>query len=313
MRSIVLTRNNILPNTNNSTMVYSFPNSVDLTGTEIAVNQITLYYSWENINITLQNNVFSYNWVVAGVPTTFTVTIPSGLYEIKDLNNFLQFTFIQNGHYLVNSSGENVYYAEFIINPTRYAIQINTFAVPTALPALWTNPAALVFPAVTFNPIITLPSKFNEILGYVAGFATAQNIGIGNTLSYLSSVAPNVQPNSTLLVSLTGIDNKYASPSSIIYSLPASVGLGELIVEKPSNFNFNRILSGTYSQLRLQFLNSSDLSPANIKDPNITIILVIKDDDDVKIDTGANTVAGNFGTNHSKYSRSGVGSGMNRY
>lgn len=308
MKTIVLSDKDIVPGTNNTTLVYRFPNSVDLTGCQIAVSSIQLYYSWDNININFQNNTFSYNWVVAGVPTTFTVTIPDGLYEITDINNFLQFSFIQNGHYLVNSLGLNVYYSEFIVNPTRYAIQINTYPVPTALPAGWSNPAGLVFPAVTFNPIITLPATFNDVLGYTTNFATSQNLGIGTNLSYLSSKAPQVQPNNNLLVSLSGIDNKYANPSSVIYSVSPSVGLGELITDRPANFNWNRLLAGTYNQLRLQFIGNTYES-LNIRDPNMTIILVIQDTDDLMIDIGAGASPNQYGQTHSRMMRSGVVSG----
>jgi hypothetical protein len=308
MKTIVLSQKDIVPNTNNTTLVYKFPNSVDLTGCQIAVSSINLYYSWDNININFENNTFSYNWIVAGVPTTFTLTIPDGLYEVKDINNFLQFSFIANGHYLVDNAGLNVYYSEFIVNPTRYAIQINTFPVPTALPAGWTNPAGLVFPAVTFNPIITLPAKFNDILGFSVGFATAQNLGIGTNLSYLSSTAPQVQPNNNLLVAISGIDNKYSNPSSVIYSVSPSVALGELIVDRPANFNWNRLLAGTYNQLRLQFLGNT-YENLNIRDPNMTIILVIQDQEDLIVDIGAGANSNQYGQSQSKLMRSGVVAG----
>jgi len=286
MRTIVFNQSNIVQNGLNNTLIYNFPNSVDLTGAYIAVSNIYMYYAWDNINTTYQNNTFSYNWIVAGVPTTFQVVIPNGLYEIKEINEYLQFIFIQNGHYLVNASGLNVYYAELIINATRYAVQTNTFPVPTVLPVGWTNPAGLVLPATTFNPIITYPQYFNEIVGYAAGFATAQNLGVGTNLSYLSSTAPQVQPNSNLLISISGIDNKYANPSSIIYSVAPAVRFGGLIIEKPAEFNFNKMLSGTYNQLRLQFLTNTG-GQIFIRDPNMTIILLIKDIDDITSDSGA--------------------------
>jgi hypothetical protein len=304
MRTIVLNSTNIV-GANNNTLIYNFPNSVDLTGCEIAVSNITMYYSWDNINgTTLQNNVFQYVWDVAGIPTTFQVVIPDGLYEIADINAYLQFVFIQNGHYLVNNTGQNVYYAEIIINPTQYSIQLNTFAVPTALPALWTNPAGLVLPVTTFNPSVIFPANFNQIVGYTAGFTSSLNVGGGNTLSYLSTVAPQVQPNSAVLISINGIDNKYANPSSIIYSVAPNVGLGELIVEKPAQFNFNRMLSGTYSQLRVQILGTN-LAPITIRDPNMTIILVIRDQDDLYNDLGASRSGGSGSLTHSVNARGG--------
>ena len=104
MNTIVLNSTNINSGSNNSSLTYRFPNSVTFDDHQIAVQSVQLYYSWQNINnTTLRNNTFSYTWTVAGVTTTYNVTIPSGLYEITDINNFLQFTFIQNGHYLINT------------------------------------------------------------------------------------------------------------------------------------------------------------------------------------------------------------------
>lgn len=306
MRTIVFNQNNLVNDGNNNTLVYKFPNSVTFRNSEVAVSQMTMYYSWFNISSKLSNNRFTFNWInAAGTNnyTTYTITIPDGLYEISDINYFMQFVFINAPSlstsiisptpaapfYLVNASGDYVYYAEWEVNPTAYGIQLNTYNVPTALPAGFTNPGGTLLPAQTFNPIITTPAKFNEIVGFATTFSSAQNQNnaganpgtrtaykIGSTYSYLSTITPQVQPNSNLLVSISNIDNIYANPSSIIYSLAPSVAIGELIVEKPPEFNFNKLLPGVYNELRLQLLGN-DLQPITIKDPNMTILLVIKD------------------------------------
>lgn len=306
MKTIVLNQTNLVQDGNNNTLVYKFPNSVTFSNSEIAVSQITMYYSWFNISNNLRNNFFTFNWInAAGTNnyTTYTIYIPDGLYEISDINNYLQFVFLNapslsttfisptptDPFYLVDSTGDNVYYAEFIVNPTAYGIQLNTYNVPTVLPALWTNPGGTLLPAQTFNPVITTPTTFNAIVGFSASFSSDQNQNnaganpgtttaykIGSTYSYLSTITPQVQPNANLLVAITNIDNNYANPSSIIYSLAPSVAIGELIVEKPPEFNFNKLLRGTYNELRLQFLGT-DLAPVTIKDPNMTVLLVIRD------------------------------------
>ena len=249
-----------------------------------------MYYSWSNINASpLANNVFQYQWTAGAVTTTYTLTIPDGLYEVSDLNYFLQFNFIKNGTYLINSSGQNVYYAEFVVNPNQYAVQINTFPVPTALPAGWTapvaNPAAgtlgwVGFPLVTFNPSIILPANFNQVLGYTAGFSTSLNVGVGTNLSYLSSTAPQVQPNSSVYLAISNIANKYAIPNSIIYSVSPKVAFGEQISDTPPQFAWNKLLSGTYNEIRLQILGIN-YQPIKILDPNMTIVLVIRDTKDL--------------------------------
>jgi hypothetical protein len=291
MRTLVLNYNNLVQDGQNNKMVYKFPNSVLFNNHYLAFAACSMYYSWFNISAELKNNTFTYNWQgSSGTYTTYTITIPDGLYEVDVLNQLLQFNFIKNGHYLIDNNGLNVYYAEFQINEPRYAVQINTYLIPTSLPTNWTAPAGFAFPVTTFNPIITLPSLFNNILGFTAGFATAQNQSnsytpptsnyvsklANGTISYISTSPPNIQPNSSILFSISNIDNAYAQPTSIIYTLVPNVGVGQIINERPPNFIWNKLIPGTYNELRLTILGT-DLNPIKINDPSITIVLVIKD------------------------------------
>lgn len=299
MRTLVLNQTNIVADGQNNKLVYNFPNSVRFRDAYLAVSSISLYYSWFNITSALGNNTFSYTWVNASGSTTNVVTIPDGAYEVETLNQYLQYIFITNGHYLLDSAGQNVYYAEFLINPSRYAVQINTYLFPTALPSGFTNPSGLTFPAQTFNPSIIIGIPLGLLLGFATGVTTDQNTNNAftpaspqtyiaknalGTLSYISTSAPNIQPNSSVLISSSGIDNPYASPTSIIYSLTPNVGVGEIINEKPPEFMWNELIDGTYNQLRLTFLGTN-LAPLQLNDPAITIILVIAQADEVKRST----------------------------
>jgi len=297
MRTIVLNTNNIVPDGKNNKLIYRFPNSVLFKNNSIAVSSVSMYYSWFNISAELQNNTFTISYLnPAGVLTPYVVVIPDGTYEVITLNALLQFEFIQLGLYLLDTvSGNNVYYAEFILNPSRYAVQINTFLFPTALPVGYAAPANFVgFAPTTYNPVITLPANFNKIFGYTAGFSTDLNQsnsfvppandplvdknGAG-TISYLSNIAPQLQPNQSLYFAISNINNQYSQPSSIIYALVPTVRIGEVIIERPPQFAWNALIDGTYNELRLTFLGS-DLSPVTINDPNMTILLVIKDNDE---------------------------------
>lgn len=304
---LVLNASNIVQDGFNNTLIYNFPNSIVLKDKYIAVSQIVMYYAWFNIQQSYSNNIFTYTWTVgAGPPAVFTVTIPDGIYDIKDINAYLQFRMINNGHYLINAAGNNVYYAELLVNANRYAIQLNTFQVPTALPAGFTQPANFAgYPAQTFNPIVSFPDNFDNIVGYqpIGGIVFSSNNNVNNayvppspstannyyvakdgagTLSYLSNIYPNVQPNSSIYLALQNINNPYAQPSSILYAITPSVAIGEQIIETPPNFMWNKLIDGTYNQLRVQFLGI-DKSPITIKDPNMTIMLTIRDKDEAMI------------------------------
>lgn len=291
MRTIIINSTNLISDGQNNKLVYKFPNSVKFQDHYIALSSLQMYYSWFNITSALVNNTFSYNWIDnTGVPTTYTIVIPDGVYEISTLNALLQFTFIQNNHYLIDSTGDYVYYAQFEINPSRYAVQINTFLFPIALPAGYTAPAGLTFPPQSFNPIITLPAQINEIFGYVAGFATDQNLNnayvppvspyvsklANGTLSYISTTAPNVQPNSSVLLNMSNIDNDYSQPTGIIYTIVPSVAIGAIINEKPPAFIWNKLINGTYNELRMNILGTN-LAPIKINDPSMVFVMVIRE------------------------------------
>lgn len=299
MFTIVLTASNVEGNDNN-TFVYNFPNSVILKDKYIAVSSITMYYCWFNIRSSYNNNTFSYSWTVGGVSTNYDVILPDGLYEIADINSYLQWTMIENGHYLIDTAGDNVYYAELDVNPTRNKVQLNTYQVPTSLPTGFTQPTGFAgYPTQTFNPIITFTSEFNKIVGYTAGFTSNPNINgayvppTGNNnnnwvakedqkLSYLSNLIANVQPNSSIFMGISNINNPYSQPSSIIYSVVPNVAIGQQITERPPNFMWNKMIDGTYNQLRVQFLGL-DKSPIPLTDPNLTIMLVIRDKDEFNL------------------------------
>jgi len=297
---IVLNQSNIIEDGTNSTLRYRFPTSVQFKKNYIAVSSVSMYYSWFNILSSYNNNKLSYTWTSGGVSTTYTITIPDGLYEIASLNDYFQFVMVQNGHYLISDTGQYVYYFDMSVNVSRYAVQLNTYKVPNSLPAGYTAPANFAgFPTETFNPIITFPSLFNDIVGYTpingVEFSSSSNIGDVyvpplsspnseskngfGTLSYLSNTSPNVQPNSSLLLSISGISNHYTQPSTIAYSISPTVAIGQQIIEKPPNFVWNRLIDGTYNELVVKFLGVSN-KPINIRDREMTIILTIKDMDE---------------------------------
>ena len=278
VNSIVLTTANITDSTKNSTFEYEFPNSVNFKDMEIALINASLYYSWFNISDELSNRTFSYQYTVGGTTTTRTITLDEGLYEISDINKALQFDFIAAGLYLVDSNGDNVYYAEFLVNSVRNSIDINTYAVPTSLPSGFTAPANFVgYPTTTYNVNIQMAENFNNIMGYASDFETGLSSGVGTTLSFNSTKSPNVNPNSSVLVEIDIIDNPLGNPSNIIYAIVPSVGVGSLIYVSPSEYSYNSIKNGIYNKLRLRLLNKDTLNPLTIQDGEITIILGIKE------------------------------------
>jgi hypothetical protein len=297
---IVLNQNNLVQDGLNSELVHKFPNSVVFKDKYIAVSSISMFYSWFNILQVYSNNQFTYTWTAGATTTTYTVNIPDGLYEIADINNYIQFVCIQNGTYW-SIFGNNYYPFELLVNANRYAVQLNTYLIPTALPTDATVPVNFPgWPTVEQNSVVSFPAQFNLIVGYTANFQSNPNLNnayvpsspstqsqnyvaklAGGQLSYLSNLAPQVQPNSNVLINISNINNPYTIPSSVIYSLTPSVQIGQQITDTPPNFMWNRLIDGTYNELRVQ-LKGPDGNRLRINDPNMTILLTIRDKFDIQ-------------------------------
>lgn len=294
MRTIVMNTNNVVKDGQNNKLVYNFPNSVKFDKTYLSVASVSMYYSWFNITSALNNNTFTFSWTVGVTTTPYTFTLPDGLYEVATINQYFQWYCIQNGWFLIAPSGQNVYFAEFVINESQYKVDINTFYVPTALPSGYTEPTTAAgypanfagYPTATTSPTITITVGLGAILGFTT--TASQTIGgLAGGVAFASAVvaqsvsSPNLQPNSSVLISSSMIDNPYTSPTSIIYSITPSVAVGEIISEKPPSFMWNKLIDGVYNQLRITLLGT-DLAPLKIQDGAITIILALADEDEVK-------------------------------
>ena len=107
MNTLVLNSSNVI-GINNSQFQYKFVNGAFTIneGSEICISQITIPYSWFNINQNFYNNAtLQYRWYYgAGLYNTYTVVFPSGFYTISDLNNYLQQYMISQNQYFYNST-----------------------------------------------------------------------------------------------------------------------------------------------------------------------------------------------------------------
>lgn len=286
MRSLIINGTTVVNNGFNDTYKYNFPvGSVEFKNDQIAISAINMYYSWFNITSSTtgsryNNNSFQYVWYDNAGSSTYTVTFPDGYYSVSALNAYLQSVMVSNGHYLVDSSSEYVYYLEIIENSTYYAIQLNSYPIPTALPSGWTNPAGITFPATATTPqfIILSTNNFKDIIGINAG--TYPSLTQTTTYSKTSDYTPQVSPVNSLIVSCNLLNNRYAIPSTLLYSFsPAGTTFGDLIVEKPSELAFVDIQDGAYTEILIEFRDQS-LNRIAINDSNLVILLQVKNKDE---------------------------------
>lgn len=131
------------------------------------------------------NNIFYYNWIDR---SEHMVTIPDGLYDVNALNNAFQNIMYNNGHYLINSNGANVFLISFsyntstntvIIKNSQNVAKIDTLYQPNPIYSSYTTPIVPVIGnwayrfnagTTTYTSITILSdNSFSNIIGFIPG------------------------------------------------------------------------------------------------------------------------------------------------
>ena len=165
---------------------------------------------------------------------------------------------IANTHYMTNYAGQFIYFLEFIVNTSRYAVQINSYPLDTdiqssngyILPtgATWSVPTTSTLSQFNINT-----TGFGEVLGYEIGSYPDTQVG-SSTLRFVSSEAPQITPYSSILVSCNLVNNRAVIPSNILTSYtPLGASIGSLFTFEPNYLQFADVEDGQYTQLVLEF------------------------------------------------------------
>ena len=185
---------------------------------EIALVNLETYYSFPNIDDT--NNVFVYS-PDQGV-TWVKIKIPTGSYEIDDLNNTVHLDMEKQGHY---DEVNNEYYINISANS-------NTLKSVLIIDAGY---------QVDFNQ----PNNLSKVLGftgnkYVEGFHESENV-------------VNVLTINSILVNIDIIGGSYVNGTTknTIYSFFPKVSPGYKIIESPVNLVYLPILIDTIANLNI--------------------------------------------------------------
>jgi len=278
MRPVILNGNNLVKNSfYNDTYKYKFPVDAAFKDVQMALNNLSIYYSWDNITSAnssseYNNNEFKYKWID---DIEYSVLLPDGIYEYEDIFKYFQFVMINNGHYLVDNLGKNVYFLDMLVDNVYYSIMINVYPVPTALPLGWTNPAGMTFPPTNISPqLIILPSNnFGKVIGFSDGIYPTTPSPI--VYSVLSDLIPEISPVVSLIMTCSIISNKYSNPPTLLYTFPfTNYKSGDLIEVNPAaQLLWIPVSDGKYQDFEIQFLDQN-LNKVRIRDTNICMNLV---------------------------------------
>jgi hypothetical protein len=258
--------------------VYRFPNTVKFdVGSSIAVANISMYNSIQNITIKRGNNILVFNFL--GVDYTFN--IPEGYYSISDLNFYLQQQCIIRGLYMTaNKGSDNVYFVELVVNSIRYATSLNFYVIPTESEATakgYVKPsnATWGFPLIAQTPRLTFGQSFGNLIGFTFGTYPLANPQPTN-IQILSTETPVISPTDSLILTCNLVNSKYSIPSDVFFTLPLSSSVGSLIAFNNSTLVYNNITAQMFSTLEITFYDQL-FQPVFLLDRELTLQLSISD------------------------------------
>lgn len=271
MKTIILNSKNSTSDV--SKFTYKFPTTINFPKHEIALVNASVFYSWNNITSAYANNKFSYVWPVGN--QTVNITIPDGFYTTAQINAYLQSIMVSNGHYLISGSNY-VYYLELIENPSLYAIQLNSYPIPSVLPAGYSAPANWPgYPALASTPqFVVVQNDFTKIIGFNVG--TYPTIVQASSYSKTSDFTPQISPVSSVILSCSLVDNKFSIPADVFFCFTPDKPFGSLLDIRPYSFSWNEIAPGSYGQFDVVFYDQN-FNLLKLKDTQIVIILAIRE------------------------------------
>jgi hypothetical protein len=279
MRTIILNSSNYVQGSGNQFSI-AFPgNGVKFNaGDRIAVAGLAIYNSTFNVQASRGNNKITIIWNAA-TPVSYTFTMPDGFYSANDMNAFIQQQCILNNLYMTTNNGSTyVYFVEIATNAVRYSISLNVYAIPTAAQATalgYTLPtgATWTLPASAQTPQITINTAFGQLVGQPAGTYPAAISAV--SVQSISAFTPIISPVDSYILCCNLINSRLTNPTDLLYSVPITVQLGQLININPSQFLFNDIDANTYSNITISLYDQL-FNKLQLNDKDVVITLAIE-------------------------------------
>jgi hypothetical protein len=292
LKTLIINSSNYVNGSNNM-YKYTFPVNGGVkfnSKCKVGLSQIAMFNSSFNISSSLNNNTFSIVWYAnygSGITSqTFNITIPDGYYSNSDLNYYLQSQMIANKLYLINSSGQYVYFISIEQNTTKYAIQINIGVLPTLTTITtlnYTYPVSCpwLVQSTVKSPQLIINSGLQTFFGITSRntFPLSSELSsITSNVSYVSDTCPIVNPINSYILTCNLVSSYFSIPDNIFYSVPLTSGFGSLITINNSAIIYNSIREGIYNNIIIQFYDQN-LATLQFVDKEIVLILSIDIDE----------------------------------
>ena len=217
---------------------------------------------------------------MGGGYSSLDINIPDGFYTISTLNSYIQQRCIAAKYYLINDSGQYVYYLTIIPNVTYYANQFIFSKVPSILPVGWTNPGGLLLPTISVSPYINISnSGFGTYVGfkngyYPLGYAVGYS-GVNSSTAVNSNQTPVGSNVNSILMRCSIVNNRIGVITDMMDAFPINATFGSNISYTPPFQKWVKASSGNFNNMTIQFVDQN-FNPIVMNDNNILITILIK-------------------------------------
>lgn len=282
VKTLILNSSNVVANSDNTRYIYRFPNSLQINqGDKISLAQLTLPYSWFNINKSLYNNA-DLSIIYDGQTTN--ITIPDGSYTPETINEYIHGVIrlsTNNLPYSTTGSGASAaynYFINFSTNQTYYSIDL---VINPAILGSASNPKGAIFTG--FCPQIIINSNISDIIGFnketyppVSNRATDYIIR-----SKDMGLIPNVSPvNSLIMLCNLAYNPSSGQNTNILYSISSNgTTFGNNIYLSLPQYQYVDTIAGTYQTIEITFIDQN-FNKMMINDYNLLITIIIKSKDE---------------------------------
>ncbi len=282
--TLVLNSSNVSNTSTNTTFRYDFiQGGFQIKDMEMCVSSITLPYSFYNVSSNYNNRTFSLIFPKGSTTETISVTLQEGFYTVTDINSYIQQICIANGAYLIDSTGNYVFYQQLVYNSTYYSVQLLLFSIPTSLPtgysyattgSLYTGSANLPTTAYTPQFVLESTGSIATIIGFVPG-STYPSAQTTTNQSISSTLVPVGSTINSLVIQCSLVNNPVSFPSDILDSMPINdTSFGSNILYQPYP-NYMSLSNGTFNNFTFSF-RDQNLNEIYARDPNVSITLIIR-------------------------------------
>ena len=299
MKTLILTKDNLVPSEYNNQFRVTFNPSFDTTDHKLAFVNTQFTYSFFNIDEGLyKNNKISYYWVDG---SKHDIYITDGGYEISDIYNYIILELIKNKHYVVTQDNLYRYYIKINVNVSYFRIDLQFFPLETQSEATQNNFSVPEGANWTFPESYTNVEDAFMRLEFDSTYETHLLFGISETGLYpsdesftektsamttstldnficYSDIDPQVTPFNNIIVNCDRVENDLAiDNSSRIFSFSPNVAFASPLDIQANNLLFLDLQQGNYQSLTITFTDEQNRN-IRFRDKAVNIQLAIKKD-----------------------------------